>query len=252
MKTVDEADFKFLAENSADIICRVAPGQNMTYVSPASIHVLGWTPEEMMAMPPFALVFPEDIPDIQAAMERGLNEGVPFPAVGRTRKKDGTFLWMEVTGRLGRDPVTGEFLETVLVMRDIHQRKLQEEQLSILAQTDGLTGLANRRAFDEALEREWKRTLREGSQMSLLLLDIDHFKQFNDEYGHQIGDDCLRTVAGAIRESVRRSTDVVARYGGEEIAVILPSTDSSIALAIAETVRHSVEALEHITHGYTA
>ena len=243
MKAVEEPDFKFLAENSTDIICRVVPGQKMTYVSPASVDVLGWTPEEMMATPPFALIFPEDIPVIQEAMERGTNEGVRVSAVARTRKKDGTYLWMEVTGLLACDPVTGELIETVLVMRDIHQRKLQEEQLSLLARTDGLTGLANRRAFDEALEREWKRTVREGSQMSLLLLDIDHFKQFNDEYGHQVGDDCLRTVAAAIRGSVRRATDVVARYGGEEIVVILPSTDSSVALAIAEKVRHSIEAL---------
>ncbi|MDP9051859.1 MAG: PAS domain-containing protein [Acidobacteriota bacterium] len=88
-------------------------------------------------MPPSSLVFPEDLPGIRVVMERGINEGVRVSAVGRTRKKDGTFLWMEVTGRLACDPVTGEIIETVVVMRDIHQRKLQEEQLSILARTDG-------------------------------------------------------------------------------------------------------------------
>jgi diguanylate cyclase (GGDEF)-like protein len=131
-------------------------------------------------------------------------------------------------------------------MRDISERKLLEEKLSRLALTDGLTGLANRRAFDEALEREWKRTAREGSQISLLLLDVDHFKPFNDRYGHQVGDDCLRAVAIAVREAVR-GTDIAARYGGEEIAVILPSTNSVGAVAAAEKVRTAVEALQ-ITH----
>jgi diguanylate cyclase (GGDEF)-like protein len=131
----------------------------------------------------------------------------------------------------------------VTTIRDINERKLLEEKLFALSRTDGLTGLANRRAFDEALELEWKRTLREGSQMSLLLLDIDRFKQFNDEYGHQVGDDCLCAVAAAVRDGVRRAIDIVARYGGEEIAVILPSTGPTGAVAIAESVRSAIEAL---------
>jgi diguanylate cyclase (GGDEF)-like protein/PAS domain S-box-containing protein len=243
MASTEAVDFQFLTENSADIICRIAPDQTMAYVSPASFPILGWTPEEMIAMPPFAIVHPEDIPGIQAAMERSILEGVPTPAAGRTRKKDGTFIWMEATGRVQRNPVTGELLETVVVMRDINDRKLLEEKLAALSKTDGLTGLANRRAFDEALELEWMRTLREGSQMSLLLLDIDRFKRFNDSYGHQCGDDCLRTVAAAVRDGVRRAIDVVARYGGEEIVAILPSTDLTGAVAIAESVRCAIEAL---------
>jgi diguanylate cyclase (GGDEF)-like protein len=141
-----------------------------------------------------------------------------------------------------RDPVTGEPSEIVLVMRDVTERKKLEAQLSALALTDSLTGLLNRRAFDEALEREWKRTLRDGSEISLLLLDIDHFKQFNDQYGHQAGDDCLRAVAAAVTEAVR-ITDTVARYGGEEITVILPSTFTAGAVEVAEKIRASIEAL---------
>jgi diguanylate cyclase (GGDEF)-like protein/PAS domain S-box-containing protein len=243
MANSGRVDFQFLAENCADIICRVVPGRPMIYVSPSSFHILGWTPEEMMAMPPFSIVHPEDIPVVQAALARSLAEGVPIPAAGRTRKKDGTYLWMEATGRVQRDAVTGEFIEMVVVMRDITDRKALEEQLSILSRTDGLTGLGNRRAFDEALELDWKRTLREGSQMSLLLLDIDRFKQFNDAYGHQFGDDCLRAEAAAIRDCIRRAADTVARYGGEEIAAILPSTDRTDAVVIAESARRSIEEL---------
>jgi diguanylate cyclase (GGDEF)-like protein len=132
------------------------------------------------------------------------------------------------------------------VLRDVSERKALEEKLAALALTDGLTGLANRRGFDEALNREWKHTLRRGSAISLLLLDLDYFKQFNDSYGHQVGDDCLRTVAATLRATVRES-DVAARYGGEELAVILPDTHSAAAVELAERFRAAVEALG-LTH----
>jgi diguanylate cyclase (GGDEF)-like protein len=111
------------------------------------------------------------------------------------------------------------------------------------ALTDGLTGLANRRAFDEALDREWRITLRQGTQISLLLLDIDCFKGFNDKYGHQVGDDCLRAVASALATSLLRPGDITARYGGEELAVILPDTDGPGAIEVAERIRANVQAL---------
>ncbi|ADV83681.1 GGDEF domain-containing protein [Terriglobus saanensis] len=247
MTNRNQNDFQFLAENSADIISRFGLDRRLYYVSPSSLHILGWTPEEMIAMAPLALIFPEDIPVVVAAIERNLAPGITaMPVAARMRRKDGTLVWMEFTARVVRDPITGEPIETVTSARDISERKLLEEKLSALALTDGLTGIANRRAFDEALEREWKRTLREGSQMSLLLLDIDRFKQFNDQYGHQVGDDCLRTVASLI-VGVVRSTDIVARYGGEEIAIILPAPDRSGAMEIAEKVRAAVESLQ-ITH----
>jgi diguanylate cyclase (GGDEF)-like protein len=127
-------------------------------------------------------------------------------------------------------------------MRDITERKMLEEKLSTMALTDSLTELMNRRSFDETLTREWKRAVRHGSQVSLLFLDLDHFKRFNDRYGHQAGDDCLRAVAEAVSDAVR-TTDRVARYGGEEITVILPSTSAAGAVEAAEKVRSAVEAL---------
>lgn len=239
-----DTDFRFLAENSADIICRFGLDQRLHYVSPSCETILGWTPEEMIAMPPFDVIFPEDVPILVAAVERDMVEGaVPIPTTVRHRRKDGTTVWMEVSPRIVRDAITNEVTEAVIILRDVTERKRLEERLTALAMTDGLTGLANRRAFDDVLEREWKRTLREGSQMSLLLLDVDHFKQFNDHYGHQVGDDCLRSVADAVKGVVRRETDTAARYGGEEIAVILPFTDSSGAIAIAEKVRQAIEDL---------
>ena len=124
------------------------------------------------------------------------------------------------------------------------QARLAESELRYrrLAGTDGLTGLANRRTFDEAYEREWRRAAREGSPLSLLLLDVDHFKLFNDRYGHLAGDDCLRAIAEAATAMGCRPGDLVARYGGEEFAVLLPGTDREAAAEVAERVRLGVAA----------
>jgi len=168
----------------------------------------------------------------------------------RMLKKDGSTVWMENRATLVCDSATGEPKEWVVTMRDITERKVLEQELSTLALTDGLTGLPSRRAFDEALGREWKVTLREGSQISLLLLDIDHFKEFNDQYGHQVGDDCLRAVTAAVR-GVLRIADIAARYGGEEIAVILPSTDIADAVEVAEKTRHAVVGLRLPQEGHS-
>jgi diguanylate cyclase (GGDEF)-like protein len=109
--------------------------------------------------------------------------------------------------------------------------------------TDGLTGLANRRTFDKALEAEWLRAARHNMPLSLLLMDIDRFKRFNDSYGHQAGDKCLQMVARILAGATKRPGDLVARYGGEEIAMLLPATDPDGAAAVAEDVRSRVEAL---------
>ena len=237
-------DFQFLAENSADMICRVDLNQVLHYVSPSCLHILGWTPEEMIGTGPDAFVPAEDIPLIKEAVARRETPGGEHTTITiRMRTKAGPYAWMEINGRLVRDPATGDPVEVVLVMRNITDRKLREDWLLSQALTDGLTGLANRRAFDVALEKEWKRTLRSGTQMSLLMLDIDCFKQFNDQYGHQFGDDCLRAVATAITGAIRRDIDLVARYGGEEIAAVLASTDAEGALIVAEKVRQAVFAL---------
>jgi diguanylate cyclase (GGDEF)-like protein/PAS domain S-box-containing protein len=244
MVETSETNFQLLAQYSADIICRAGVDMRFLYVSPSCIQVLGYTPAEMMGMDAFQLVFPEDLPGLAAIANRNLMAGMEASrATARMRRKDGTIIWMEISASVVRDSSTEKALEAVIVMRDVTERKSMEDQLARLALTDGLTGLANRRAFDEDLDREWKRTLREGSQISLLLVDIDRFKEFNDNYGHQVGDDCLRAIAIAV-QGASRGTDIAARYGGEEIAVILPSTFTPGAVEVAEKVRSAVEALK--------
>ena len=116
-------------------------------------------------------------------------------------------------------------------------------RLEALARTDGLTGLLNRRGFDGALEMEWRRSLRDARPIALLLVDIDRFKLFNDSLGHPAGDACLRVVAQTLAQALRRPGEIAARYGGEEMAVILPDTDAAGAMRVAERIRAAVEAL---------
>lgn len=118
---------------------------------------------------------------------------------------------------------------------------IKNRQLEALSRQDGLTGLANRRYFDEAIETELRRSAREGKPLSLCLCDIDLFKQYNDHYGHLAGDDCLRSIAAIMQRIFRRSGDTIARYGGEEFAIILPNTPFSMAVQLAETLRLQVQ-----------
>jgi len=124
-------------------------------------------------------------------------------------------------------------------------RKLDaaNRELTRLSAVDGLTGIANRRQFDEALSREWRRCLREREPLALLMCDVDLFKQYNDRYGHPAGDECLKQVAATLRANLRRPADVVARYGGEEFAAILPGTSVEGAARVAESMRAAVLAL---------
>jgi len=141
-------------------------------------------------------------------------------------------------------------LDNAMLYRDL-ERKVAErtgalqaanEQLELLAITDPLTGLANRRRLTDVLEAEWRRSIRPQTPIAVAMIDVDHFKLYNDRYGHPAGDECLRTVAAAI-SATTRETDVVARYGGEEFAVVLPSTDERDAAASAERVRAAVAGL---------
>ncbi|MRV76032.1 diguanylate cyclase [Duganella sp. FT92W] len=126
------------------------------------------------------------------------------------------------------------------------EKLLRDQAMVLRSQTfsDGLTGIANRRHFDVAIDKELRRAKRYGNHLSLLMIDIDHFKPYNDHYGHQQGDQCLIQVAGALSAMLQRSTDLLARYGGEEFAIVLPDTDGAAAYMLAETMRTRVIALD--------
>ncbi|MFW5931202.1 MAG: GGDEF domain-containing protein, partial [Desulfosalsimonas sp.] len=144
-------------------------------------------------------------------------------------------------------------------MSDRMQRDLNElnaelqkhkEILSQMSYVDGLTGIANRRKFNEVIEAEWKRAARSGTPLALIILDLDFFKPYNDNYGHSAGDECLVQVARGLSDAVNRPGDLAARYGGEEFAVLLPETDISGAINVACTIQDNIEALG-LVHGFS-
>jgi diguanylate cyclase (GGDEF)-like protein len=130
-----------------------------------------------------------------------------------------------------------------MVRERTQQLEEANRRLEALSYTDALTNLANRRAFDKALDVEWRRGVRSQKPIAILMIDIDHFKSFNDTYGHPAGDSCLVSVAAALASVVRRAADTLARYGGEEFVALLPETDAAGVAAIAERMRLAVEAL---------
>ncbi|MGX5733315.1 diguanylate cyclase domain-containing protein [Bosea thiooxidans] len=221
-----EADFRLLAEESSDMVTRIDADERILYASPSTERVLGWNPAQLVGTPALAGVNLEDLPRVVqtiASLKRGdLDEA---RIIYRTRHRERGDIWVETALRVTRTPASGIIDGVVAISRDMTEHKNLEVKLAALATSDGLTGLANRRCFDERLEQAWAKAAREGTPLSLLLIDIDHFKKFNDRYGHQAGDHCLRTVAGVLAAHARPA-DLVARYGGEEFAVLLPNTDA--------------------------
>ena len=165
--------------------------------------------------------------------------------IERTRKDGVTVPFMfAATPFRGFD---GAVIGMVARFKDITERKYAEntlkeanDRLERLSAIDGLTGVANRRCFDQTIQREWTRLQRTKDNLSLIMCDVDFFKLFNDTYGHQGGDDCLKSVARVLQETARRGGDCVARYGGEEFAVIMPVTGEKSAIYIAEKIRQTV------------
>jgi len=219
------------------------------YVSPRMFEMMGMSSGNLTAdiNNAFKAIHPEEREGFARLHMRVITCQEPFLWEGRTLV-NGEVKWT----RIESYPLQQENGDMVWtgVVSDITEQKRAEmaleesnRKLELLSITDGLTGIANRRRFNEALLTEYRRHTRSGSRLSLILLDIDHFKAFNDTYGHVHGDECLRRVAAVIAECASRTTDLPARYGGEEFACILPETDLNGATVLAEKIRSSIEAL---------
>ncbi|MDB5565899.1 MAG: diguanylate cyclase, partial [Tardiphaga sp.] len=236
-----EADFRLLAEESSDIVMRIGTDERILYVSPSSSRILGWTPDQLIGTPALAGVDADDLPRVEqtvAALKCGEIEEARL--IYRTRHRGKDDIWIETAMRATRKPDTGEIDGVVAISRDMTEHKDLEEKLAALATSDGLTGLANRRHFDDRLLEEWARAKRDGTPLSLLLIDVDQFKKFNDQYGHQAGDGCLRSLAKALTSEARRPADLAARYGGEEFVLLLPNTDADGCEQVGERIRTTV------------
>ncbi len=243
---ISEAMHRTLAENVTDMITSMDADFVRIYASPSCRTLLGYSPSEMLNLKPGGFFHPDDVPMMTAALWNPLREGaLNARSSFRGIRKDGSQIWLETSGQPMRDSPG-----YVFITRDISERKRFEtsleaanQQLEKFAREDALTGLANRRRFDEAFDIEWRRAAREFQPLGLLLVDLDRFKAYNDRFGHPAGDACLHAVATAVRSVLRRPADLAARYGGEEIAVILPATDSAGAFRIAERLTLAVRNL---------
>lgn len=254
---------QLVTENSRDVIILADLEGHRSYVSGVVDTVAGWTPKELVRYNSGELVHPEDRARVLACIARLKAGGQGDLVEYRIRHREGSYVWVESSLKLVQDPLTGKPTGVLTLARDISQRKQAEQELraayaaiEALAATDPLTRLANRRRFDQCMTAEWRRGLREQQPLSLLLMDVDFFKSYNDTYGHLRGDSCLKQIAEAARDVVTRPGDLVARFGGEEFAIILPNTRSEgakvIAQALCEEIRrrelpHSASATGHVT-----
>ncbi|GMO29742.1 diguanylate cyclase domain-containing protein [Bradyrhizobium ottawaense] len=239
-----EANFRLLAEQSSDMVTRIGLDNRLLYVSPSCVRITGWTAEELLNTSALAGIHADDMERIAqaiTALKNGEAEEARF--VYRQRHREKGEIWAEAALHVTVASDSGAIDGVVAVVRDMTEQKDLQDKLASLARTDGLTGLANRRAFDERLADEWARARRDGTQLSLLLIDVDHFKKFNDHYGHLAGDGCLRALGRILSTQARRPADLAARYGGEEFAVLLPNTGPDGCVEVAEAVRQALHDL---------
>jgi diguanylate cyclase (GGDEF)-like protein/PAS domain S-box-containing protein len=239
-RSESENRFRTLVEMSPNAIVVHRQGQIM-YLNPTGQRLMGATnPEELLQQSFIDFVLP---PFRQSILERlaqlsQSNESLPATELV-VRTLDG----LEVPCEVVSAPILYDGLPAVQsIIRDITERKKMQEELTRLATTDPLTGLCNRRLFFERLELEWGRARRHSRPLSILMFDLDHFKNINDIHGHAVGDSVLTCLSGEAQD-VLRSEDILGRLGGEEFAVILPETDRSIAETIAERLRKRLAAV---------
>jgi len=236
-----EERHRLLAQNAWDVIWTMALDTTITYVSPAVERVRGFTPEEAMIQPLDEIHPPESADSVRAYFERlfaAIAAGTDPPVFhGELEyyRKDGSIM----TGELQVIPhvdADGQVVQILGVTRDISERRRFEAELRRLAITDSVTEVWNRRYGEELISAELARSRANGRPVTLLMLDIDHFKSVNDRYGHQAGDNVLAEVSRRLQDSLP-STDMVARWGGEEFVTLLRDCNIDDALTMAEKIR---------------
>jgi diguanylate cyclase (GGDEF)-like protein/PAS domain S-box-containing protein len=224
-------------------------------VNSAFCEITGYSPDELKATTLDAITHPDDV-GIDRRLKQDLLDGrIPSYEVElRYRHARGHHLWVLVTASLVRGDL-GRPLYATTQVQDISERKRLTERLTYQVDHDFLTGLSNRRRFEQELTRETRRASRYGSGCALLLIDLDHFKDVNDALGHRAGDDLLKNVALALRRRMRQ-TDVLARVGGDEFAVLLPQTGAEearlVAAGIVDTLRQRLAAVGGLSISVTA
>lgn len=254
-----EEQYRSILNASPDDITITDLDGYILIISPAAKYMFGYDIDfnQFKGMHILDFIVPEDIDRAKANIQKMHHNGSSRPNEYCGVRQDGSTFAIEVNSGFVRD-ANGEPIRMVFIVRDMTERKLAEQQIKALIQqleieknaaqlnsmTDSLTGLSNRRYFDVVLNTEFYRLKQSKATLSLIMLDIDHFKKFNDTYGHLTGDECLKQIGNTLKVIVGRTADTVARFGGEEFIVILPETDVHGAINVAERIRSGVESLK--------
>jgi diguanylate cyclase (GGDEF)-like protein/PAS domain S-box-containing protein len=250
LKDDEDGIYKTLLESTKAIPWKIDwDSKAFTYIGPQIETLLGWTPDSWKTVTDWVERIHTDdrtrVFDFCVAQSiAGIDHEVDYRALA----KDGSYVWLRDVVHVLRRP-DGSVEALVGFMFDIGERKKAEEHLSQLQKQlqdfsfkDGLTGVANRRMFDTTFARSWNTARSTARPLSLIMLDLDCFKQYNDHYGHLQGDECLRRVAAALTAATTRPDGFIARYGGEEFVLLLPDTDAAGALHVAEQCRDAIQA----------
>jgi diguanylate cyclase (GGDEF)-like protein/PAS domain S-box-containing protein len=251
---IDSADavYKTLLESTKAIPWKIDwATMKFAYIGPQIEPLLGWSQESWVSAEDWAArIHPEDRERVVNFCISQSKAGSDHEADYRALTKDDEFVWIRDVVHVLRDE-KGETSALVGFMFDISEHKKAEqelfrlhEELETLAVKDALTGVWNRRRFDSIFDIEWASARRAGLPVSLITLDVDFFKQYNDRYGHGLGDECLKSVAKALEQAAVRPRDMAARVGGEEFAMILPETDAEAARKIADRCLRLIETLK--------
>lgn len=244
-----EERFRMIAQYSSDMISVHDAKGNFLYVSPAGKEILNYEDEEVIGHHVFDFIHEDDIDVIQKDYEVLLKKG-HIVATYRVLRKDGNYIWFESSLRRLRVDHS-EDSKIYIVSRNITERKNIEKKLKEanallqeLSTKDGLTNAWNRRSFDEQLQKEWNLSLIEQTPLSLIMFDVDYFKKFNDTYGHQTGDDCLKRIVAVAHRVEEALGYKVFRYGGEEFCLLLPGATAEEAEEVARSIGEAVEGLK--------
>ncbi|MBT2653680.1 diguanylate cyclase [Bacillus sp. ISL-18] len=245
-----EERFRLLAEYSSDMITMHNDQAEYIYISPAVKEVIHFEYPELLGKTLETFIHPDDVERTNSMFQRALQKG-SAESTHRYRSKFGDYIWIESTLKSVPYQEEGE-KKVIIVSRNITNRKLTEQKLqeanellNRLSYMDGLTGIANRRYFDETLLREWAKAINLHTPITLVMFDIDYFKKYNDTYGHLKGDFCLQKIAQAINDLFPEPSNCTfCRYGGEEFALILPSSNGENGLEIAQQIKETVQSLK--------
>lgn len=254
----DSAVYKTLLESTKAILWKIDwATMTFAYIGPQIETLLGWPQGSWLSANDWAeRMHPEDREWVVNFCVAQSQSGIDHEADYRALTRDGRYVWIRDVVHVLRN-AAGEVEALVGFMFDISERKQTEQkllqlqkQLEELSYQDGLTGVANRRMFDNRFQMEWSNAQRTSQPLSLILLDIDYFKQYNDHYGHVRGDDCLKSVGQALSGAAVRPRDLLARYGGEEFVLLLPETDAQAAAQVAERCRQLIRG-QNIQHAHS-